>query len=72
MTFINEGNPNYVDKLVNFEKMASKAIKKNHFQQTLAWIDFMRGFFFFSSLVLAAHDCKDSEHCPMLQKSTVL
>lgn len=21
MTFINEGNPNYVDKLVNFEKL---------------------------------------------------
>lgn len=26
MTFINEGNPNYVDKLVNFEKMVRQKI----------------------------------------------
>lgn len=37
MTFINEGNANHVDKLVNFEKMVSPRILPVHLRARLIW-----------------------------------
>lgn len=58
MTFINDGNPNCVDKLVNFEKMVWL---KCSFQHCLAWFLFSKLFshrevnfflmFFLSSII---------------------
>lgn len=59
MTFINEGNPNYVEKLVNFEKMVSL---RSPPLPTLSETDLS---------VFAADDRQDGEGGARVQKSAL-
>ena len=73
MTFINEGNPNYVEKLVNFEKLVRQ--KKKFFKCCSAWFfsplwDKSEMFPFFP-LILTAHDRQDGENSSRMQKPAV-
>lgn len=66
MTFINEGNPNYVEKLVNFEKMVS--LSSRLFPTTNLPLRLMAAFFFF---LLPANDRQDSEGGARVQESAL-
>lgn len=55
MTFINDGNPNYVDKLVNFEKMVRLNISSNMVEYDSLFFTFLcicQIFIFFLLLFL--------------------
>lgn len=74
MTFINEGNPNYVDKLVNFEKMVRLNMSPNILENDSMVFKCSSHLpdIYYSPVILAAHDCEDSQNRSRLQKPALL
>lgn len=70
MTFIHEGNPNYVDKLVNFEKMVREifTVAEHGYSVIISSLCFWLKMWIFCSPIVAAHDRQNSENSSRMQK----